>query len=161
MQVAAVKRDPRAQGDQGERSAMLWYGGRGAAVFMPVFHSPDFDLIADWGTGLVRVQVKTSSVFVKARWYVVVCTRGGNRSWSGLVKYLDPSRYDYLFVLVGDGRRWFIPASEVAGRTRIVLGGPKYAEHEIDAGEPLRIGSPTLDSALPWRDSRAVKGDGL
>jgi hypothetical protein len=35
-----VKRDPRGQGDQGERSAMLWFGEKGAAVFMPVFHSP-------------------------------------------------------------------------------------------------------------------------
>ena len=103
---------------------MLWYGGRGAAVFMPVFHSPDFDLIADWGTGLVRVQVKTSSVFVKARWYVVVCTRGGNRSWSGLVKYLDPSRYDYLFVLVGDGRRWFIPAQKWPAELALCSAAP-------------------------------------
>ena len=41
---------------------------------------------------------------------VTVCTRGGNQSWSGLVKRLDPTSCDYLFVLVGDGRRWFIPA---------------------------------------------------
>src|SRR5581483_8344966 len=42
------KRDPRGQGDLGERSAMLWFGAKGAAVFMPCFHSPDFDLVADW-----------------------------------------------------------------------------------------------------------------
>jgi len=122
-----IKRDPRGQGDMGERSAMLWFGARGAAVFMPVFHSPDFDLIADWGTGLVRVQVKTSNCFVNGRWHVTLCTRGGNRSWSGLVKYLDPSRYDSLFVLVGDGRRWFIPAVEVGGRSGVHVGGPRYA----------------------------------
>ncbi|HEV3128513.1 MAG TPA: hypothetical protein VGY32_06000 [Solirubrobacteraceae bacterium] len=43
------KRDPRGQGDLGERSAMLWFGAMGAAVFMPCFHSPDFDLVVDWG----------------------------------------------------------------------------------------------------------------
>ena len=156
-----VKRDPRGQGDQGERSAMLWFGERGAAVFMPVFHSPDFDLIADWGEGLVRVQVKTSTAFRKRRWEVNVCTRGGNRSWNGLIKYLDPSRYDHLFVLVGDGRRWLIPARSVEGTTAIRLGGPKYSEYEIDPGEPLRAAASPLDSAALWRDSRAVKGDAL
>jgi PD-(D/E)XK nuclease superfamily protein len=60
-----VKRDPRGQGDQGERSAMLWFGERGAAVFMPVFHSPDYDLIADWGEGVARIQVKTSGCLSK------------------------------------------------------------------------------------------------
>jgi PD-(D/E)XK endonuclease len=157
--MEAVKRDPRGQGDQGERSAMLWFGQRGAAVFMPVFHSPDFDLIADWGQGLARVQVKTSTCFINGRWEVTLCTRGGNRSWNGLVKYLDRSRYDYLFVVVRDGRRWFVPASNVGGGAGILLGGPKYAPFEIDAGEPL--GVPSIDSAPLWRDSRAVKGDGL
>jgi hypothetical protein len=36
---------------------------------------------------------------------IVISTRGGNQSWSGVVKYLEPSRCDYLFVLAGDGRR--------------------------------------------------------
>jgi hypothetical protein len=116
---------------------MMWFGARGATVCLPVFHCRDFDLVADWGDGLARVQVKTSTFFHKRRWHVMVCTRGGNRSWSGLVKYLDPSLYDYLFVLVGDGRRWFIPAREVTGTAQVLLGGPKYARYEIDPGDPL------------------------
>ncbi|MDQ6819873.1 MAG: hypothetical protein M3076_05945 [Actinomycetota bacterium] len=71
------------------------------------------------------------------RWDVAVCTRGGNRSWSGLVKRLDPSCYDYLFVLVGDGRRWFIPSIAVGGGCSIRVGGPRYAEFEAERGEPL------------------------
>jgi hypothetical protein len=106
---------------------------------MPVFHSPDFDLVADFGAGLLRVQVKTSTVFRNGQWEIALATRGGNRSWSGLVKYLDPSRYDFLFVLVGDGRRWFIPAPEVGGRSGLRLGGPKYAAYEIRPGQPLGV----------------------
>ena len=80
-------------------------------VFIPVGHTPrDFDLIADFGDGLVRVQVKTSTCWRKRRWEVTLCTRGGNQSWSGLVKLLDATRCDALFVHTGDGRRWFIPA---------------------------------------------------
>ena len=56
---------------------------------------------------------------------------------NGLVKRLDSSRCDYLFVLVGDGRQWFIPIDEVAGGSNLVLGGPKYARFEVEPGRPI------------------------
>jgi hypothetical protein len=136
---------PRKQGDAGERSAIAWLLAKEAAVFMPIGHSPDFDLIADFGQGLLRVQVKTSGFVRHGRWELAVCTRGGNQSWNGLVKRLDPSRYDYLFALVGDGRRWYIPAPEVGGGTGIRLGGPRYAAFEI---EPDPLGLPTVSRPL-------------
>ena len=67
----------------------------------------------------------------------MLATRGGNQSWSGLVKRLDDTRCDALFVHVGDGRRWYIPATALGGNTHIVLGGPKYAEYEVESGTPL------------------------
>ena len=115
----------------------------------------------------MRVQVKTSTVtlYKRNRWDVAVCTRGGNQSWNGMVKYLDPSRYDRLFVLVADGRRWFIPADEIAARTCIVVGGPKYSEYEIDPGRCRFERPPRLVSnarlSRPRRGSRAVKGEAL
>jgi hypothetical protein len=142
-------------------SAIVWLLDQGAAVFVPIAHSPHFDLIADFGRGLIRVQVKTSTCFRLGRWDVTVCTRGGNRSWNGLVKHLDAAHYDYLFALVGDGRRWFIPAAAVGGGSGIRLGGPKYSEYEIEPGEPLSPRRPPLDSDPPWRGSRAVKGTRL
>jgi hypothetical protein len=113
-------------------SALHWLAARGAAVFVPLSHSRDYDVVADFGQGPLRVQVKTSTQRAKGRWTVAVCTRGGNQSWSGLVKRLDPFRYDYLFVLVGDGRRWFIPSTAVGGETCIVVGGQCYGEYEIE-----------------------------
>jgi hypothetical protein len=156
-----VKRDPRGQGDKGEMSAIVWLLSQGAPVFVPLGHSPHFDLIADVGRGLVRIQVKTSNCFIKGRWDVTLCTRGGNQSWNGLVKCLDPAEYDYLFVHVGDGRRWFIPAGSVGGTSGMRIGGPRYSEYEIEPGEPLSEKAPSLDSGAPWRGSRAVKGTRL
>src|ERR1700743_2245099 len=112
MEITANRRDPRGQGDQGDRSAIAWCRVRTLPMFLPVGHSPDIDLITLIDFQVVRVQVKTSTVFRKNRWDVAVCTRGGNQSWNRIVKYLDPSRYDRLFVLVGDGRRWWIPAAD-------------------------------------------------
>ena len=129
--------NPWEQGDIGERAAAAWLLGRGAHVAVPFGHSPDWDLVAEIEDVLCRVQVKTSTYFRNDRWVVAVCTRGGNRSWNGLVKRLDPSRCDYLFVLVGDGRQWFLPIDEVAAGSTLVLGGPKYARFEVESGRPI------------------------
>jgi hypothetical protein len=67
----------------------------------------------------------------------MLCTRGGNQSWGGETKRFDPRRCDYVFVHVGDGRRWFIPAARIEGQTSIVLGGEKYSDFEIEQGPPL------------------------
>jgi Holliday junction resolvase-like predicted endonuclease len=128
---------PRRQGDLGELSAMEWLGSQGHIVYLPIGHSPDVDLIAVSEKDLLRVQVKTTTTFRNRRWEVAICTRGGNRSWNGTVKWFSSSRCDQLFVLVADGRRWFIPAEAVEGGTRLVVGGPKYARFEIEPGRPL------------------------
>jgi hypothetical protein len=128
---------PREQGDFGERAALYWLVGQGAHVSIPFGHSPHYDLIADFGGQLLRVQVKTSACRYKDRWAVTVCTRGGNQSWNGLVKRLDFDRFDRLFVLGADGRQWFIPADRVGGGTAIHVGGQKYAEFEVERGDPI------------------------
>lgn len=135
MPTARLK--PRDQGDLGEFSAMQWLGSQGARIYIPVFHSPDVDLIAEFDGQLARVQVKTSTYQRDGRWDVQVATCGGNQSWNGTVKRLDPAKYDLLFVLVADGRRWCIPAHAVEGTTGLVLGGPKYSEFEVEPGEPI------------------------
>jgi hypothetical protein len=136
---------PREQGDCGERAALHWLLGQGARVSIPFGHSPDYDLIADFGDRISRVQVKTSVCRYKLRWAVTVCTRGGNQSWSGMVKRLDTSRFDDLFVLVADGRQWFIPANHVAGATAIHLGGPRYRPFEVARGDPIPGDAPKED----------------
>jgi hypothetical protein len=129
---------PRVQGDLGEASAIEWLTGQGALVSKPLFHCPDYDVVADMAGRLVRVEVKTSSrQNGRGRWEVAICTRGGNQSWSGITKPFDPARCDYLFVHVGDGRRWFIPAVRIEGAHSIAVGAPKYREFEIEPGPAL------------------------
>jgi PD-(D/E)XK endonuclease len=132
----------RVQGDIGELSAMEWLASRGATVWVPSNHSPHIDLMAEWDDRLIRVQVKTSTFrgTIKSggeRWQISIATSGGNRSWTGLTKKFDPAKVDYLFVLVGDGRRWFIPAHLVEAVRALALGGTKYSEFEIERGTPF------------------------
>lgn len=79
------------------------------------------------------------------------------------MKRFSPQRCDYLFVHVGDGRRWFIPAHAVEGGTGLLLGGPKYEAYEVEPGRPLNALAERRIATLadPWRDSGAVKRDGL
>jgi len=127
----------RQQGDLGEASAIEWLTRQGATVSLPLGHSPDYDLVAEIEDRLLRIQVKTSTIRDVTpngheRWSVMVCTRGGNQSWTGLTKRFDARNVDALFVLVGDGRRWFIPALTVESSRGLRLGGRKYSEFEIE-----------------------------
>jgi hypothetical protein len=143
---------PREQGDVGERAALYWLAGRGALISIPFGNSRHYDLVAELGEELIRVQVKTTTVRRRARWEVALCTRGGNRSWSGMSKLLDPRRFDYLFALVGDGRQWFIPSRRLGGGSSVALGGPKYREFEVERGDPIPgsvNGKPPLQSSSP------------
>ena len=137
LRERAVNR--RVQGDIGELSAMEWLASRGATIWVPFNHSPDVDLMAEFEGGLIKVQVKTSTLRSRVksggdRWHISIATNGGNRSWTGLTKKFDRSRVDYLFVLVGDGRRWFIPAPHVEAARALALGGQKYSEFEVESG---------------------------
>jgi bifunctional DNA-binding transcriptional regulator/antitoxin component of YhaV-PrlF toxin-antitoxin module len=128
---------------------MEWLASKGAHIFVPVGHSPDVDFVAELGGRTLRIEVKTSTCQTEGgNWAVVLSTRGGNQSWTGLVKYFDRGRCDYLFVHVGDGRRWFIPAMELEGRSAIHVGGMKYSEFEVEPGQPMptRLDDPRLES---------------
>jgi PD-(D/E)XK endonuclease len=128
---------PGRQGNAGEFSAIEWLTRAGAFVFIPLFEHSNYDLIADWGDRLDRVQVKTSICRAHDRFVVQLSTRGGNQSWSRTIKYLGADRCDRVFVHVGDGRRWYIPATALGGHSAIRVAGPKYAEFEVEPGRPL------------------------
>jgi hypothetical protein len=75
----------------------------------------------------------------------------------------DASRYDWLFVLVADGRRWFIPSTAIEARRSICLGGPKYSEFEVEHGRPFAEAGQgrSLNCATARRDSEVVKRTAL
>ena len=125
----------------GEASAVEYLKRTGAVVFSPLGHSPDFDLVAQMDSRLLRIQVKTSTYREvkgeRSRWVVQLATNGGNQSWTGQSKHLDANRIDLLFALVGDGRRWLIPSQLLESQRTITLGGTKYSEFEIESTQAI------------------------
>jgi hypothetical protein len=147
----------RQQGDLGEASAIEWLTSRGALVLVPFGHSPDFDLVAQIENRLLRIQVKTTTQKTNTAgghvlFPVSLATCGGNQSWTGVVKTINPGSIDYLFVLTGSGRRWLIPSTEIEGKRTLQLGSPAYADFEIEPGTRIHeivFGSrPVLDLPL-------------
>jgi len=140
---------PREQGDAGELSALAWFIEHGWKVFLPFGHSPDIDLVARREGEMIGVQVKTSAFERNGRYDVRLCTSGGNQSWTGVIKHFAPERCDFLFAVLRDGRRWLIPSSVVSGGRGIMLGGPKYAQYQVETGPPLSVlaGQGTLAAA--------------
>ena len=121
---------------------MEWLASKGAHIWVPLGHSPDVDLMAEIDSRICRVQVKTSTQSAETpkgrrRWRVMIATNGGNQSWSKTTKTFDPANVDFLFALVGDGRRWFIPAASIEAQRQVALGGSKYSEFEIERGQPI------------------------
>ena len=119
----------------------MWLTSQGARVSKPIGHCPDYDLVADFGDRLVRVEVKTCTRRGGApgRYAVQLCTHGGNQSWTGVVKVFERVRCDFVFAHVGDGRRWFIPTYALEAERAISLGGPKYSEFEVEPGPPIPV----------------------
>src|SRR5215208_1817239 len=62
--------NPRRQGDLGEFSAIEWLGSKGYPVWIPIGHSPDYDLVAEIDARLLRIQVKTATFSRKGRFHV-------------------------------------------------------------------------------------------
>lgn len=121
---------------------MEWLASKGALIWVPLGQSPNVDLLAETDGRIYRVQVKTSTQSAKTprghrRWRVGIATNGGNQSWSKTTKTFDPASVDFLFALVGDGRRWFIPAARIEAQRQVALGGAKYSEFEIERGQAI------------------------
>ena len=155
---------PRRQGELGEASAIEWFTAQGAVVSLPVGHSPDYDLIAEFRSRLMRVEVKTSRSLKGQRWTVTLRTSGGNQSWSRVVKRWEMERCDLLFAVVGDGRRWCIPSESLGARSTLTLGGAAWAEFEVARGNPLEGDAEpaaALDSPAARWGTEAVKRDAL
>jgi Holliday junction resolvase-like predicted endonuclease len=146
----------RKQGDIGEAKAMAWLTEVGATVWVPLLHSSDADVIAEFDGLLQRVQVKTSTCVRGERYAVQIATSGGNQSWTGCVKHFSRQRCDFLFVHVGDGRSWFIPAAAVDGSVSILLGGPKYSEYLIGEDGRIPAASRPALQCPPLRGSAGV-----
>lgn len=132
--MGMVFTNSRKQGDWGLGQAIAWATSKGYSVSVPLSESQTYDLVVDDGV-LKRVEVKTTTRRQPAskkaphRYFVVnLRTFGGNKS--GQVTRKLSADVDALFVVTGDGARYFIPRKSVGGASTIRLG-PSYDTFRI------------------------------
>lgn len=99
-------------------------------MLLPLTDSQDYDLVIDNGILLMRVQVKTVTYTKSGNYSVDLRTKGGNKSGTGKVKYIDFDRVAYLFVLTGDGSMYLIPTSTLSVKSSITLCD-KYEQYKL------------------------------
>ena len=130
---------PREQGDFGELSAMHWLAWQGASVALPVGNSPHWDLMAELdGRATARPGEDLSLRQQAAAGRSRVCDARRQseleRVWRSTSIPADSttSSSSSATDAGGSSRR---TASRAAAGSR--LGGPKYAEFEVDRGDPI------------------------
>lgn len=124
-------KNSKKQGDAGLGAAIGWFTENSYTVCVPLTDSQSYDLVVEIDGKLSRVQVKTTTSIDEYGVYTVsLSTSGGNRSGTGKVVHFDPSKVEYLFVLAGNGNRYFIPSSFIKCKRSMNLG-KNYLQFKI------------------------------
>lgn len=111
------------QGCAGLGKAIAHFTSLGYIVCLPLNDSQPYDLVIDDDSILHRVQVKTSKQIRRDK-YVV----GLRTTYRHTRENFDPSKYDLLFIALGDGREYLIPTSEVKTKTSLTIGNDEFKE---------------------------------
>ncbi len=125
-------RNSRKQGDVGLGIAIAWYSVKGYTVSVPLTDNQDYDLVVDDGSGVKRVQVKTTyhKNPNKVGGYIALLkTCGGNRSGIGKIKHFNNKSCDILFAVCDDGSKYAIPASKIKAKASICLSA--YQDYKL------------------------------
>lgn len=118
------------QGDIGEARAILELMKKGYLVSKPFSNSSKYDLIADDGNNLLKVQVKTTNNKSNAgSWIVQLRTTGVNSS-GFKIRNREDGDYDLLFVCTAVDECWLIPEYAIESHNAIYLGD-KYEKFRI------------------------------
>lgn len=111
-----------------EASAISWFVSQGAEVSLPI--SPTtYDLVVDWGTGLQKVQVKSSSSLRRGRSYQVKLVKTkyspskDGEKWQHRQVCYEEGDVDWFFVHTSDGASYLIPFQSTTGQTSLNVPG--------------------------------------
>lgn len=134
MLSLANYRNSKKQGDIGLVLAIAWFEINDYPVSIPLTDSQDYDLIIDMSGTLKKVQVRTTYNQQKSGSYEVnLRVMGGNRSGTGQVKYFIDTDVDYLFIVVENGAKYFIPKSNITNKRSInICNDGVYEQYRVE-----------------------------
>lgn len=117
-----AQKNTHLQGNIGLGIAISHFTYMGCIVSIPLNDVQDYDLVVEIDGVLKKVQVKTTRYLSRGKYKVQL---------NGSGKHFCDNQSDYLFIVDGNGTKYFIPKSEVNVRTGIVLGS-NYSQFIVD-----------------------------
>ena len=123
-------KNTKTQGDAGLGIAIAYFAVNGYPCMIPLTDNQPYDLVVDYKGKLIKVQVKT--VTYKGANGIYKCsltTKGGNRSGNKNPKKLELIDVDYIFIVTGEGDKYFIPYNKVMSQINL---GKLYEKYKVD-----------------------------
>lgn len=110
------------QGNVGLGDAIAYFTSKGLTVCIPLTDSQDYDLVFEENNFLKKVQVTTTtSISRSGNYQIDLRVTGGARKGKPYIKHFDPSRYDYIYILTDEPKRYLIPTSVIKTKSSITL----------------------------------------
>ncbi|PTR88676.1 group I intron-associated PD-(D/E)XK endonuclease [Bacillus anthracis] len=122
----------KEQGNMGVGMAIAYFTLKSYTVSVPLTDSQEYDLVVDIEGSLKKVQVKTSNRKTTNGGYEVSLRSSGGNKTSHTYKKFDTSEVDYVFILLGDKRMFFIPTSKMNSKSTLTIGNSNiYEEYMV------------------------------
>ncbi|RYD85380.1 MAG: hypothetical protein EOP84_02725 [Verrucomicrobiaceae bacterium] len=109
-----------AQGSIGAAIAIGELAKKGFVVSIPLVDAQAYDLIADDGSKLLKVQVKSTGTLIRGN-FVVQLKRVHHNKSGNFIRNFDSSKVDLLVIVCSDGAVYVIPSTEVKSKTSLTL----------------------------------------
>ena len=125
-----------AQGKLGLVYAITALAERGYSISVPLIDDQPYDLVADDGQRLlkvqvqVQVQVKSTQYMPNGKDYVVQLKHVHHNKTENIIRHFDNSLVDLLVVVCSNKDIYIVPSLEITARAGITLG-EKYAKYRI------------------------------
>lgn len=126
------------QGNVGLAIAIAELTKLNGVVAIPLTDIQEYDLIVDFGEGLKKVQVKTTSYKQNNNYVCQLKSVRPNRT-KNIIRKLDNTLIDFLFVVCDNDDKYFIPSKKIISGNQITLN-KTYSEFKImgkNAERPL------------------------
>jgi len=123
------------QGNIGLGKAIEYFTSHQIPISIPLNDTQPYDLVVELNNELKRISVKTSNNKTQYNTYVVNLRNCGGSSGKNKNRPFNNNTCDYVFVLTGDNKTYFIPSNKIDNVNSINIG-KKYTEYEV-VSKPL------------------------
>ena len=119
----------KEKGNSGLGMAIAYFTKNGYTASIPLNDTQDYDLVIEKNNILKTVQVKATGCKTKYGVYqVALKSCGGTKG--DTYKTLIETKVDYLFILTGDKKMYFIPCDKICNKSTLNLSN-EYLNYKV------------------------------